>query len=261
MKQRILTAIVGIIIILPIILYGNWPFKLLAYVFSAIGLYEMIRMFGLKNKYGYFFISLLFMWLILYSKEPLFNFSLPMETMNLVVLMIVVLLIITVATKNEFSFNEASRLLLATLFLAFSFQYVIQVRFISLEAFLFILFNIWATDSGAYFIGRKFGKRKLWPKISPNKTIEGALGGIVFAMVFATLFHLIHPFDKSFVSIVFISLFISIFGQLGDLVASAIKRTYGIKDFGSIFPGHGGVLDRLDSFLFVLLMLQMVNYF
>jgi len=130
-----------------------------------------------------------------------------------------------------------------------------------LHVFLFILFVIWATDSGAYFIGRKFGKRKLWPEISPNKTIGGAIGGILFALLLAFVFQLIYPFEKSILSISLIAIVISIFGQLGDLVASAMKRKYNIKDFGHIFPGHGGVLDRLDSFIFVLLVLQMIQYF
>src|SRR5699024_5933209 len=124
-----------------------------------------------------------------------------------------------------------------------------------------ILFVIWATDSGAYFIGRRFGKRKLWPEISPNKTIGGAIGGVLFALLLAVIFNVVYPFENSFLSIVLITIVISLFGQLGDLVASAMKRKYEIKDFGHLFPGHGGVLDRLDSFIFVLLVLRMINYF
>lgn len=261
MKQRIITAVIGIIFIVPIIIYGNWPFVLLAYLLAAIGLYEMVRMFNFKYSLLNFIFCTIFLWAIMYSYQPLFNVLIPFSTMNVVVLFMVILLLMMVISKNKFSFNEASQLFLATLFLAFSFQYVIAVRLISLEAFLFILFTIWSTDSGAYFIGKKFGKRKLWPAISPNKTIGGALGGISFAIILALLFQSIAPFDKSLLSIVLIAITISIFGQLGDLVASAIKRNYNIKDFGSIFPGHGGVLDKLDSFLFILLMMQIVNYF
>lgn len=261
MRQRIITAVIGIIIIIPIILYGNWPFILLAYLLATIGLYEMIRMFKLEHTYFYFIFCTIFLWALMYSKQPLFDLTFTFTTMNVIVFFMVILLLMMVITKNKFSFDQASRLLLTTLFLAFSFQYVITLRLISLEAFLFILFTIWVTDSGAYFIGKKFGKRKLWPAISPNKTIGGALGGIFFAILLAVLFQWIVPFDKPLLSVVLIAITISIFGQLGDLVASAIKRNYEIKDFGSIFPGHGGVLDRLDSFLFILLMMQMINYF
>src|SRR5699024_10313800 len=133
-------------------------------------------------------------------------------------------------------------------------------RMAGLDYLLFILFIIWATDSGAYFVGKYFGKRKLWPEISPNKTIGGALGGILFALVTGSIFHLVCPLDYSFVSIVGIIVLISVVGQIGDLVASAMKRHYPVKTSGKIFPVHGGILDRLDSLLFVLLMLKLIHF-
>src|SRR5699024_555454 len=129
-----------------------------------------------------------------------------------------------------------------------------------LNYFLFILFIVWATDSGAYFVGKSLGKRKLWPAISPNKTVGGALGGIFLALIVGVLFHLIYPFDYSIGYIIMISFIISIVGQMGDLVASAIKRHFDIKDFGKIFPGHGGVLDRVDSLLFVFIVLHLIQF-
>src|SRR5699024_10604415 len=91
-------------------------------------------------------------------------------------------------------------------------------------------------------------------------TIGGALGGILFALVTGSIFHLVSPLDYSFVSIVGITVLISVVGQIGDLVASAMKRHYQVKDSGKIFPGHGGILDRLDSLLFVLLMLILIDF-
>lgn len=260
MKQRVVTAIIGIIIVLPIILYGSWPFKIAVYLLATVALYEFIRMFKLRN-YFYFIISTLILWSFIYLQEAETAFLFQIDLVNLIILYIVILLLFVVLSKNKFSYNDASRLMLALLFIGFSFYYMIEVRTIGLHVFLFILFVIWATDSGAYFIGRKFGKRKLWPEISPNKTIGGAIGGILFALLLAFVFQLIYPFEKSILSISLIAIVISIFGQLGDLVASAMKRKYNIKDFGHIFPGHGGVLDRLDSFIFVLLVLQMIQYF
>lgn len=261
MKQRIITAVIGIIIVLPIILYGSWPFILLTYLLATIALFEFVRMFKLDKPYLYVILCSLFLWLIISSKQQLIVETFHFTTMNIIILLMVVLLTIMVISKNKFTFDDASRLFLTTLFLAFTFQYMITIRFQGLNSFLFILFIIWSTDTGAYFIGKNFGKRKLWPKISPNKTIGGAIGGILFAFIVATIFQMIYPFDKPFISIVIIALIISIFGQLGDLVASAIKRNYDVKDFGTLFPGHGGVLDRLDSFIFVLLILQMIHYF
>src|SRR5690625_4754030 len=134
------------------------------------------------------------------------------------------------------------------------------MRLTGLNYFLFILFLVWATDSGAYFIGKSLGKRKLWPAISPNKTIGGAIGGIVFALFVGVCFQLIYPFEFSMGYVIFITITISIVGQLGDLVASAIKRHYDIKDFGKLFPGHGGVLDRVDSLLFVFIVLHLIQF-
>src|SRR5699024_3466914 len=101
---------------------------------------------------------------------------------------------------------------------------------------------------------------KLWPEISPNKTIGGALGGILFALVTGSIFHLVSPLDYSFVSIVGISVLISFVGQIGDLVSSAMNRHYQVKDSCKIFRGHGGILDRLDSLLFLLLMLKLIHF-
>src|SRR5699024_6640014 len=99
----------------------------------------------------------------------------------------------------------------------------------------------------------------LWPEMSANEMIGGELGGRIFALVTGSIIHLVSPLDYSFVSIVGITVLISVVGQIGDLVASAMKRHYQVKDSGKIFPGHGGILDRLDSLLFVLLMLKLIH--
>lgn len=122
------------------------------------------------------------------------------------------------------------------------------------------MFTIWATDTGAYFTGNAFGKRKLWPKISPNKTVAGAIGGIISAIVVAIVFQLVYPFTMPIYLLVGVALIISVFGQIGDLVASAYKRHYNVKDSGNILPGHGGILDRFDSLLFVLPILYIVQF-
>jgi phosphatidate cytidylyltransferase len=115
---------------------------------------------------------------------------------------------------------------------------------------------IWATDSGAYFIGKATGKRKLWPEISPNKTVEGSIGGVASALIIAVLFVLLTDINASVISLMAITVVLSIFGQIGDLVQSAFKRHFNVKDSGNILPGHGGILDRFDSLLFVLPLLH-----
>ena len=114
---------------------------------------------------------------------------------------------------------------------------------------LFVAVCVWATDTGAYLFGKRFGRRKLAPSLSPGKTVEGSLGGIALALLTAALFgawiHL--PLVHSLV----IGAIAGIMGQWGDLFESALKRELGLKDFGNIMPGHGGALDRFDSLLFV----------
>ncbi|HBI04289.1 MAG TPA: phosphatidate cytidylyltransferase, partial [Paenibacillaceae bacterium] len=124
-----------------------------------------------------------------------------------------------------------------------------------------IIAGIWATDTGALFFGKKFGKRKLWPAISPNKTIEGSLGGgllgiiiVVLISYFANITSLL-PLSTA----ILIGLVIAIGGQLGDLMESAVKRSLHVKDSGEILPGHGGMYDRFDSMIVVFPILYLVQ--
>ena len=258
MKQRIITAIIALLILVPIIIYGNWPFIVFAYVLATIGLFELMRMY--QKGLLYVVVSVPFLWLLMVPQQEWAFGSYSFDKYSIVVLFLVLLLALSVITKNTFSFDHASFVLFATLYIGTAFYFLLVMRLTGLNYFLFILFLVWATDSGAYFIGKSLGKRKLWPAISPNKTIGGAIGGIVFALFVGVCFQLIYPFEFSMGYVIFITITISIVGQLGDLVASAIKRHYDIKDFGKLFPGHGGVLDRVDSLLFVFIVLHLIQF-
>ncbi|XOD69764.1 MAG: phosphatidate cytidylyltransferase [Flavobacteriales bacterium AspAUS03] len=118
---------------------------------------------------------------------------------------------------------------------------------------LFIL--IWVNDTLAYLVGRRWGKKKIFPSVSPEKTIEGFLGGFFFCLLCSLIFYKIWGEWYWFV----MGLVVTIFGTLGDLLESVLKRAYGVKDSGKFFPGHGGFLDRLDSFVFVIPIV--VSYF
>jgi len=129
---------------------------------------------------------------------------------------------------------------------------------------LLALFIVWATDSGAYLVGTRYGRRKLLPKVSPNKTIEGSLGGIISAVLVSAIFISVRPqvaTPYSFVTMLLLTVVFSIAGQFGDLVESAIKRHFGVKDSGKFIPGHGGVLDRFDSLLFVFPLMHLFGLF
>jgi phosphatidate cytidylyltransferase len=136
-----------------------------------------------------------------------------------------------------------------------------QLPDIGLAVVILILFLIWATDSGAYFIGKNFGRHRPWPEISPKKTIEGFVGGLVAAFIVGFIFEAVYPVFESYLIMSAFIVVTSIFGQLGDLVESALKRHYAVKDSGNILPGHGGILDRFDSLIFVMPLLHFFYFF
>ncbi len=117
---------------------------------------------------------------------------------------------------------------------------------------------VWLTDTGAYIFGRLFGKRKLWPEISPNKTVEGFVGGILCSTIVAVVFSIYYDMPLSLFPLLLVTWLLSLFGQLGDLVESALKRHFDVKDSGTLLPGHGGILDRFDSFIFVLPLMNIL---
>jgi phosphatidate cytidylyltransferase len=131
--------------------------------------------------------------------------------------------------------------------------------------YLICFIGAWVTDTFAYFAGRLFGKHKLIPEISPKKTIEGSIGGIVFCVIAMVLYGWIvvqitnGAVRANYWMLAVSGLFVSFVSQIGDLTMSAVKRTYGIKDYGKLFPGHGGVLDRFDSVLAVSIVLCVLS--
>jgi phosphatidate cytidylyltransferase len=254
MKQRIITAIVAAAIFIPIVIYGHLPFNVLVYLMAFIGLGEVLRMSKQKMISFPGIISFIMLGIFLLPKqyiEVVEQFGLA--KMEFIYIGMLLLLCYTVASKNRYTIADASFMFLSIFYVGLGFFYFIYIREADrgLTYILYSLFIIWATDSGAYFIGRAIGKRKLWPEISPNKTVEGFLGGIFCALIVAILFSLFSNIDASMLKLIIITAILSVFGQMGDLVESALKRHFNVKDSGKILPGHGGILDRFDSLLFV----------
>ncbi|PGT86699.1 MULTISPECIES: phosphatidate cytidylyltransferase [Bacillaceae] len=260
MKQRILTAILAAAVFLPFVIYGNLPFTIFVYLLASIGLYELLRMKKISLVSFPGLISLLILWVLLIPNSYItilndINFS----KAELALLALLFLLTYTVITKNKFTFDDVGFVVISVFYLGIGFYFFIETRHSGLAEVFYALFLIWVTDSGAYFVGRAMGKNKLWPEISPNKTVEGAVGGVLFAVIFAWVYHMFTGVLDSFLIITVMTICLSVFGQIGDLVESAFKRHYQVKDSGSILPGHGGILDRFDSLLFVLPLLHFLN--
>jgi phosphatidate cytidylyltransferase len=127
----------------------------------------------------------------------------------------------------------------------------ISLRYLAngIEVIIFICLIVWLSDISAYFTGKALGGPKLAPKISPNKTISGALGAVIISAIFALIAYFFTDKNISLYSFIVIAIFLSIFSQIGDLIESFFKRKFGIKDSGNIIPGHGGLFDRLDGLL------------
>lgn len=263
MKQRIITAVIAAGIFLPIVIFGGIPVIIVSYLLASVGLYELLKMRKISLLSIPGIISLIILWIILIPSRYMFIWDhILFSKVEVILFAIFCFLAYTVATKNRFTFDDVAFSLLTVLYVGAGFYYFAETRDAhnGLQYLFYSLFIMWATDSGAYFFGRALGKRKLWPEISPNKTVEGSIGGILSALVVAILFALFSDIDHSFLTIMIVTVVASVFGQIGDLVESAFKRHYHVKDSGKILPGHGGILDRMDSLLFVWPLLHILHF-
>ncbi|BDI01700.1 phosphatidate cytidylyltransferase [Ligilactobacillus murinus] len=253
MKQRVITAVIALIIFLPLLYLGGLPFDILVTLMGIVAMSEFLIM---KKKLLVSFEAIVSFLLMLSILLPVFwaGFWTQDTLGGSFYLLALVMLVYTVISKNRFSFDDAGVLLLGGLYAGLGFRFMMLARAESLWMMLYALLIVWVTDSGAYLIGRKIGKNKLAPHISPNKTWEGSIGGSLSAVVIvgAYLYFVQAAFPYSFSTMLLWTLVFSVGGQLGDLIESAFKRHYGVKDSGKILPGHGGILDRFDSLLFVL---------
>ena len=262
MKQRILTAVLAAAIFLPFVIYGALPFTIFVYLLASIALYELLKMKKITLLSIPGFLSLIILWVLLIPNSYIEILGGDFSKAEFALLALLLLLTYTVVTKNKFTFDDVGFVVIAVFYLGIGFYFLIETRNLypgGLELVFYALILIWVTDSGAYFVGRALGKNKLWPEISPNKTIEGAVGGILFAVIFAWIYHAFTGVLNNYLTVTVMTIFLSIFGQIGDLVESALKRHYQVKDSGTILPGHGGILDRFDSLLFVLPMLHFLR--
>jgi len=253
LKQRIVTGVIAAIAFLSLLVLGGYWYSGLILIMAIIGYYEYIRMFGLLNhKFASLIGYILLLWIAIPWEVKEFDIGLPMNN-NVIWIAMFLLLAVNVVSKNRFVIDQAAALFLGAIYIGYGFHYMISIRLLESGLFytLLVFVCVWLSDAGAYFVGVKFGKHPLWPTISPKKSIEGSIGGVVTAIVAAICFALIQPELLSVLQAILIGLIVAVFGQFGDLIQSAYKRVKGIKDTGTILPGHGGVLDRVDSWLIV----------
>ena len=252
---RILVSALAIPIILGIAYLGKIPFLIFSLVIGTASYYEFSSMVKSKdhqtNKiFGLLFISILIL-------NAYFN----VIEMGILFLIIVLTLMLYELFRNRSSaINNLGSTLIGIVYIGLFTSALVKVReFYSDSDLLYsqggliiisVLLTIWVCDSAAYFLGSAFGKHKLFPRVSPNKSWEGAVAGFVFSIITMVV---LKPLILDFLNwneILIIGFLIGIFGQIGDLIESLLKRDAGVKDSSSIIPGHGGIFDRFDSLIF-----------
>ncbi|MBR1717945.1 MAG: phosphatidate cytidylyltransferase [Bacilli bacterium] len=257
MKKRVISSIVALLICVPLLIIGGFIFDVGVIIIGLLGIREFLHARQTKKELPMFinFISYIVFTLLVASGIRTNSLILDVDFRVISALVMVFLIpVVLYHDRKLYSVTDAFYLIGGIFFLGISFSLFIIYRNINilLLAYLFIITII--TDTYAYIMGRLIGRRKLLEEISPNKTWEGMLSGTLLGTLLASVFYItVLNSQANIALIIFVTLFLSIIGQFGDLVFSAIKRYFGIKDFSNIMPGHGGILDRLDSIIFVML--------
>lgn len=260
MKTRVITAIVALAIFIPLIIIGHLPLTIAAIALGIIAMSEILIMKKMFLTSFPAIMSYLGVAIIIMPKQWLGFLPDHFTKLTTFYLMVMLILLNTVIHKVRFSFDDAGVIVLGMLYIGMGFNCFVAARAINFQTLLYGMLIVWLTDSGAYIFGRAFGKHKLAPRVSPNKTWEGSICGTLFATVILAVYLYFIPVGyRSWILMVVMTILLSILGQFGDLVESALKRYYGVKDSGKILPGHGGILDRFDSMLLVMPALYLLG--
>ena len=252
MKKRIISAIVMAIILIPLLILGGHFFAAAVGVIAALAYKEIVNL--KKEGYPNIMLFLGFLSLISLVFSNYVNCSIYLGiTYQIIAFCILIMLLPVIFFKdNAYTTKDAFYLIGAILLLGISFNTFVILRKRSLPLFVYLLIIPMVTDIFAMLGGKFFGKHKLCPKLSPKKTWEGSIIGLAGGVIISLIFYIIFIGSIN-ITVVMTSIILSIVGQMGDLVMSKVKREHDIKDFSNLIPGHGGILDRLDSVIFVFL--------
>lgn len=271
MKTRVITAIVGLAVLAVVLAFFNTAlFDLVLAGICLLGMHEVFGAMGFGKKQWYLFAAA-----IPYTLLVMLSSSAAVRALLLPASFLVVLFynICLIASHSTLDFGKLAGYVYFSGVILFCFYSLIHLKrmlpfatfqYDAIYFILLILCFAWGGDTFAYFAGRAFGKHKLAPVVSPNKTVEGAIGGICGSMLIGVIATVIYGMlsgryaaftvevtVRHYLVVVGMGAIASVLGILGDLFASAVKRQAGIKDYGTIFPGHGGILDRFDSVMFI----------
>ena len=258
MLKRIITAVVGIAVLMPFIIFSDkWPLVVLSLVMAVPAVCEILACTGQSKKWVIAVPSILVaaaaQLLTRVLKSDVYTTAMLLIYLAYVVLMMTA----AVFSKGGIKLKDVTQTSVMVMYTSFGFASLVLLRDLKYGMVLMLLAFLipWVCDSSAYFVGVFFGKHKLIPDVSPKKTVEGAIGGIVGVVVITAIFGVVmhYGFGKqpNYLLLIALALIGGFVSQWGDLIASLLKREYGVKDYGKIFPGHGGIMDRFDSLVVV----------
>ena len=253
MKKRIISAIIMLLVFIPILLLGGTYYVILGSIAGLIGLYELMKPEKDIPNYIKFISYFIVLYLILYNYKYLYFEELYPMSIIIAIFFIYAFSIIINKDSKKYNFKEVITIMFDVFLIGLLFNSFIKIRLLGEKTVIYCLLISVLTDTFAYLGGTFFGKHKLIPSISPNKTIEGSVIGSIMGTIGATVYYVLVIGNTNIFEITLLSFLLTIVSQMGDLFFSSIKRYYKIKDYSNLIPGHGGVLDRLDSSLFVIL--------
>lgn len=262
MAKRVVSAMIMILLFVPFLILGGNYFTLFMTVLGVIGLSEMLKIRASKKKFPLvvrIIAYLMSVFLIVSNSGAIdFQYYLDYRLVSLIIFLFLVPMVF-INNSKQYNLNDALFLVGSVVFVGLSFNLLVITRNFSIMYIIYLLLITTMTDTFALFTGMLIGKHKLAPEISPKKTIEGAVGGSLMGTIVASAFYTtVINSSVPLVFVILITLMLTVVGQIGDLAFSAIKRYYGKKDFSDLIPGHGGILDRFDSLIFVVLAFVLV---
>lgn len=241
----------------------------LFFIFGIICMAEFKKLIHLKSFFPYIIFTILYLGFAYWnlSVDALIGFDEACQILLVITIFVLLILIKDLFSEKSIPLFSSKRFIITTFYLSSGFVFIYLIANFNQTFTPLLLFGsillVWVNDTFAYMVGKTFGKQKLFPRISPKKTVEGFLGGLFFACI-ASYFIANFTETLDFTKWLVLSIIISVFGTLGDLIESKFKRQAGVKDSGVIMPGHGGLLDRLDSIIFaapfIFLFLRLVYH-
>lgn len=272
MKLRTITSTILLAVMVPVLILSEYLIYPIALaIFSVMAVFELLRVIGVhdfwKISVPAYIMALALPILthdIFLDQNPELQKNYMLFAVATIFAYMLYIMALAVFSKGELKFSKVAEVFLSVTYVVMSFTALCLLRYIEDGTFCFFLvfLSAWGTDVGAYLVGSLFGKHKLIPEVSPKKSVEGAVGGVIFAIILFIIYGAAVTYfsdqTANYLILVITAFILSVVAQIGDLIASLIKREYGIKDYGTILPGHGGIMDRFDSILAVSLPLVMI---